>query len=207
MRTVAFIHARGGSKRCPKKNIRWIAGKPLIAHTITQALNHSLIDAVWVSTDCEEIASVARGYQAEVLMRPEALCTDRAKEFKSWQYAVEKLHMRDYDCFVNLPCTAPLRSNDDIGKTIACVAFSGLDIAFTVKEVKNVLVYDESGDSVDKAHAVVGSCYAATAKFIRENESIFDKKSYIPIVVPEERSLDIDTEYDFLLAKLLMENA
>ncbi|WP_225369103.1 acylneuraminate cytidylyltransferase family protein [Serratia marcescens] len=79
MSNLAIIPARGGSKGIPKKNIKEIAGKPLIAWSIEQALNSSSIDRVIVSTDCEDIAAVAREYGAEVpFMRPAHLANDTA---------------------------------------------------------------------------------------------------------------------------------
>jgi N,N'-diacetyl-8-epilegionaminate cytidylyltransferase len=194
---IAFIHARGGSKRCPKKNIRKIAGMPLIAHTIRQAQRHPLIDKVVVSTDDQDIADIALYYGAALLMRPAHLCTDDAPEFDSWKYAVEHFEM---DYFVNLPCTCPLRSDEDISRTIMFVEL-GAKIAFTVKKSRDFPLPPDQSE-----WSVVGSCYVITPKFIRTHLSIFDGDEFTTVIVPDERAIDIDTEYDFKVAKLLMEN-
>ncbi len=85
---VGAIFARGGSKGVPRKNVRLLAGKPLIAYAIETALASALIDRVIVSTEDSEIATVARQYGAEVpFMRPVDLATDEALEWHAWQHA------------------------------------------------------------------------------------------------------------------------
>jgi CMP-N-acetylneuraminic acid synthetase len=93
---VAIIPARGGSKGIPKKNIRLLAGKPLIAHTIEQARASGVIDRIVVSTDDEEIAAVARKYGAEVpFMRPAELAQDLTPTEPVLQHAVEWLEEKE----------------------------------------------------------------------------------------------------------------
>ena len=118
MKTVAFIFARSGSKGLPNKNIKLLAGKPLIAYSIEQALTTKRIDRVIVSTDSNEIARVALHFGAEVpFLRPSKLATDDSPEWLSWRHGLEYLRTSTGSLpqvMVSLPPTAPLRNNQDI---------------------------------------------------------------------------------------------
>ena len=110
---LALIPARGGSKGLPRKNVRVIAGKPLVAYSIQQALASSHVTRTIVSTDDDEIAQVARTYGAEVpFMRPAAFAQDCSPDFDVFRHALEWLRDReDYQCdlVVHLRPTAPVR--------------------------------------------------------------------------------------------------
>lgn len=205
MAVIAFIHARGGSKRCPRKNVRKIAGVPLIVHTILQAQAHPLIDHIVVSTDDVEIADIAVMRWAERLIRPAELCTDDAKEFESWKFGIKELNLAKEDIFVNLPCTCPLRSDEDITNTIGEVVDGHARMAFTIKKSREFPVAGYQR-MMPQRFSVVGACYAATPEFIHHNDSIFGEPASM-VEMPDERTLDIDTEHDFRVAKLLMEHA
>ena len=114
MKVLGVILARGGSKGIPKKNIKAIAGKPLIAWTIEAALESGVFDNVVVSTDCPEIAAVAKSYGASVpFARPEELALDHVWSRDALQHAVlasEKHYDVRYDYVIEMPCVAPLRS-------------------------------------------------------------------------------------------------
>ena len=87
-KTYAFVFARGGSKGLPRKNILPIAGMPMIAHSIKIARNLRGVDHTYVSTDCDEIASIAESYGTEVIHRPAELASDTASEWLAWQHAI-----------------------------------------------------------------------------------------------------------------------
>ena len=110
--TYAFIFARGGSKGVPVKNIKPMAGKPLIAYAIELALEHLGIDRVFVSTDDVNIADVAAEYGAEVISRPEKLAQDDSPEWLAWQHAIayveKNYEASDDSTFISLPTTSPL---------------------------------------------------------------------------------------------------
>lgn len=112
MRNIAFIFARGGSKGLPGKNIKPLAGKPLVTYSIETAQRCSSIECVFVSTDDADIASVARESGATVIVRPAELATDTSPEWLSWRHAIEwvESHHGKFDGFVSLPATSPLRS-------------------------------------------------------------------------------------------------
>ncbi|MBM3503020.1 MAG: acylneuraminate cytidylyltransferase family protein [Alphaproteobacteria bacterium] len=121
-RYLALIPARGGSKGVPGKNIRLIAGRPLVAWTIEQARQSSAIDRVVVSTDSPEISDVARNWGADVpFMRPASLATDQASTESAMIHAVEELATAGYkpDAIVLLQATSPIRRPGTIDRAIA----------------------------------------------------------------------------------------
>jgi CMP-N-acetylneuraminic acid synthetase len=114
---VALIPARQGSKRVPGKNVRPLGGHPMIAYTIASALESGVFDAVIVSTDAEEVASIARHYGAEVpFLRPAALASDTSPDIEWLEYTLAELRRngRAWDCFSLLRPTSPFRTADTI---------------------------------------------------------------------------------------------
>ena len=132
-KTSAFVFARGGSKGLPGKNILPIAGKPMIAHSIETAQKVSEIDHIYVSTDCVQIASIARDYGAEVIERPSELATDEASEWDAWQHAIHfaLTSNRSFDRFVSLPVTAPMRSPCDVHRCLSALQ-DDVDMVITI---------------------------------------------------------------------------
>ena len=120
VKRLAFIFARGGSKGLPGKNIRPLAGKPLIVHSIETALSCGRIAGVYVSTDDAAIAEVAHQAGANVIERPAELATDTAPEWLAWRHAIETVERSRgaFDLFVSLPPTSPLRSVQDVENAI-----------------------------------------------------------------------------------------
>lgn len=118
---LAIIPARGGSKRLPSKNIRRLAGKPLIQYTIEAALRCPFIDRVVVSTDDKKIASVAKRLGAEIpVLRPKKLATDAAPTLPVLQHMVRYLGKQGYrpDVVVTLQPTSPLRTSSHLTRAI-----------------------------------------------------------------------------------------
>jgi len=122
MNCVAFVFARGGSKGLPGKNLRLLAGRPLLAWSIGHAREVGRIRRVIVSTDSEEIAAVARAHGAEVpFMRPAVLAGDRSPEWHAWRHALEFLREDEGElpeAMVSVPTTAPLRHSSDIERCL-----------------------------------------------------------------------------------------
>jgi len=122
MTILCVIGARGGSQGLPGKNIKPLLGKPLIVWTIETALSVPEIDKVVVSTDSEEIASVARNAGAEVpFMRPDSLSGPEIGKFNVWQHALrscEEFYKENYEIFIDLDCTNPLRDVSDVSNVI-----------------------------------------------------------------------------------------
>ena len=139
IKTYAFIFARGGSKGLKNKNLFSIGGKPLIAHSIEAAQNNKKIHKVFVSSDSNEIKNVSIEYGAEVIDRPKNLALDKTPEWLAWQHSVKYLKKKneDFDVFLSLPSTSPLRSQLDINNLLN--AFNkNVDAIISVKTVKNV---------------------------------------------------------------------
>ena len=132
--TIATICARGGSKGLPGKNIRLFAGKPLIVHTIAQALACPLLDAVYVSTDDAAIAEVARAAGATVpYMRPAELASDTAAKLPAIEHLVQHLEQGGQLIarIVDLQPTSPLREAQDI--TLALNACPHMPLTVSVR--------------------------------------------------------------------------
>lgn len=131
---VAVIPARGGSKQVPRKNVRPLAGVPLVAHTIGHARQSSSIGRVIVSTDDDEIASVSKSAGAEVLARPKDLASDTATSEAVLVHALTWLRSegKSPDLVVFLQCTSPVRKKDDIDGAIEAVASEGADSLLSV---------------------------------------------------------------------------
>ena len=230
-RTVALIPARGGSKGVPRKNIRSLNGKPLIAYSIETALNSKLINRVVVSTEDPEIADIARRYRADVpFIRPRELALDDSPEWLTWQHAIHTLNAEHgnekLDTFVCIPPTSPLRSVEDVDACIRMLWESDADMVITVKPAErnpyfNMVVLNEGGyaqlaipprervyrrQDAPTVYDVTTVTYAARPEFILNSSSIFDGKVKA-VVVPAERALDIDSELDIKVAELLLSQA
>ena len=224
---VGFIFARGGSKGVPRKNIRLLAGKPLIAYAIETALANELIDRVIVSTDDAEIADIAQEYGAEVpFIRPPELAQDDSPEWLAWQHAVRTLEAAEgepkMDVFVCIPPTSPLRAVEDVDACIRTLLESDADLVITVKPAErnpyyNMVMLDEAGyarlvipqdatihqrQAAPAVYDMTTVAYAARPEFVLGANSMFECKIKA-VVIPADHALDIDTELDFKIAEFL----
>ena len=224
---TAFIFARGGSKGLPGKNIKPLAGRPLIGWAISAALAVPEIDRVVVSTDDAEIARVARESGAEVpFTRPESLANDTASELDAWRHALETLRDTEGvlpDPFISVPATAPLRLPQDIAACLDCYREGGADIVLTATEAHRnpwfnmvtagadgtvALVNNPAGAVIRRQDApkvmdVTTVAYVADPRFILAGGQMFaGRVKAVPI--PVERAIDIDTAHDFAIAEFLM---
>ncbi len=228
MKFIGCIFARGGSKGLPRKNLRVLGGKPLIAWSIEQALEVSAIEKVIVSTDSVEIASVARDYGAEVpFMRPEKLAQDDSPEWLSWQHALSYL-MRSSDglpeALVSVPATAPLRLSIDIENCINQYENGGSDIVITVTDSHRSPYFNMVKTNLDGTVGLVippeepifnrqfapevfdmtTVCYVANSQFVLTHNSTFEGRVK-SVYVPAERAIDIDTLLDFRVAESILQ--
>jgi CMP-N-acetylneuraminic acid synthetase len=135
---IAIIPARGGSKGIPRKNIRLLAGKPLIAYTIEAAFT-SKMDKVIVSTEDEEIAEISKKYGAEVIERPKGLAKDETPTIDVIFHVLEILKAKNYnpDIVVLLQPTSPLRNAEDIYNAIKLFLDSDCESVVSVCEVEH----------------------------------------------------------------------
>lgn len=117
-----------------RENVRELGGYPLIPHSIRTARRLSEVDGIFVSTDCDKIAGIAREYGAEVIHRPAELASDTASEWDAWRHAVSVLEEqgRPFDLFLSLPATSPLRAAEDVE---ACLKMmdAETDVVITVR--------------------------------------------------------------------------
>ena len=220
LQTLALIPARGGSKGIPRKNIRLIAGKPLIAWTIEAALRSDRLDAVVVSTDDPEIAEVARQAGAQVpFLRPAALAQDDTPGIAPVLHALDLL--QGYGAVLLLQPTSPLRSTADID---ACL---GLALARQAVSVVSVTEPDTHPDwtyllgadqrltrpsadapaarrqDLQPVVALNGALYFAQTDWLRQGQRLVAPET-LAYVMPRARSVDIDDSLDWKLAELLL---
>jgi len=224
VKAIAFIFARGGSKGLPGKNIRPLAGKPLIAWSIEHAFKVNRIERVIVSTDSEEIAAVARKCGAEVpFIRPAELARDDSPEWMAWRHALAYLHDALPEMMVSLPVTAPLRSPLDIENCLNEYEKGDSDIVITVTDAHrspyfNMVKMNEDGtvglfiplqsaiarrQDTPTVFDLTTVAYVAKPEFIMTHNSAFEGRVRA-VHVPAERAIDIDTLLDFQIAECLL---
>ena len=226
MRYVALICARGGSKGLPGKNVRLLAGKPLIGWSIRTAKQVERISRVIVSTDSVDIARTAREHGAEVpFMRPPELAQDDSPELSVWRHALSYLENQRYgmDALVVIPPTSPLRNVQDVCNCIDEFEKGGVDIVVTVTDARrspyfNMVTIDQDGysslvipptDSILRRQDtpdvfdMTTVAYVVGQQFVHEHDSPFEGRVR-SVHVPRERALDIDTLLDFRIAECLI---
>jgi CMP-N-acetylneuraminic acid synthetase len=223
-KTYAFVFARGGSKGLPRKNVLSIGGIPMLAHSIHSARALQEIDQIYVSTDCEEIASIASQYGAEVIIRPSELASDTASEWLAWQHAINSVaqSVGSFERFLSLPATSPLRKAEDVQNCLNALQ-AGVDMVITMTPAHrspwfNMVTADPdgrvrlvAGDGAIKRRQDSRACfdmttvaYVSRPEFILKASSIWDG-SVVGVEIPRERSIDIDNALDFAIAQFLME--
>ena len=226
--SYVFIFARGGSKGLPDKNIRTLAGKPLIQYSIETAFASPSISKVFVSTDDKKIAEIALAAGAIIIERPNELATDNSPEWLSWRHAIGWVTDKygKFDNFVSLPATSPLRSVGDVESAISKCIDEEADICISVTSTNrspyfNMVKIDGEGnvDLVIPSESEVSRrqdapeifdittvVYVSTPHFILNNNGVFSGKVF-SINVPKERAVDIDNILDFKLAEIIINEA
>jgi CMP-N,N'-diacetyllegionaminic acid synthase len=223
MRTIATICARGGSVGVPRKNIRPLAGRPLIAHTIAQALAAPGIDAVYVSTDDSEIAEVARQYGATVpFLRPAALATSQAAKVPVIQHLCEWVagHDGEFDRIIDLDPTSPLRTVDDIQACLSLLDADTSAVITTFESEKNpyfnmveVKADGQIGLVCKGPEGIVARQLAPHVYSMNASIYVWHRHTLTNglwngrlkmHVMPRERSIDIDSPLDFKIVEMLL---
>jgi N-acylneuraminate cytidylyltransferase len=218
---VAVIPARGGSKGIPRKNIRLLAGKPLIVHTIEQARQSSWVTETVVSTDDNEIASVSEAAGATVVRRPADISGDQASSESALIHAIQCLLQQGRplpDLTVFLQCTSPVRRPGDIDAAVATLMQKGADSLLSVSPSHRFLWTEEGGEArsinynfrnrprrQDMAPQYVenGSIYVfRTQALLDSGNRLSGKVALYPM--DEEAAVDIDSMLDMKLAELIM---
>lgn len=223
---MALITARGGSKSIPRKNIKLLAGKPLIAWTIEVALQCKEMIRVIVSTDDDQIADVARQWGAEVpFIRPSELSQDDSSHISVVMHAIQWLEKKE--CFspeyiMLLQPTSPLRIAEDIRNAIKLAKDRHAVAVASVNEAENhpylckcILDNGTLGDFVTTPpgylrRQILPPVYTENgAIYLNKRSSLLQDQVFVPkgtiaYVMPQERSLDVDTQWDWHMAELIL---
>jgi CMP-N,N'-diacetyllegionaminic acid synthase len=229
VKRLCTICARAGSKGVPSKNTRLLAGKPLIAHSLAQARASGLFDGIAVSSNSDHLLAIARSYGATCLVkRPDALATDTAAKLPAIAHCLEQAEAQlgtRFDILVDLDATSPLRLPEDIAGAVALLegASSGnvITAALARRSPYFNLVEQRPDGTVGLSKSPPGaivrrqdappcfdmnaSIYAWRTTEFRAAPAVFGPRTRL-YVMPEERSLDIDSELDFRLVEFLMQS-
>lgn len=225
MKNIAIIPARSGSKGLPNKNIKELAGKPLIAHSIEAAIQSDCFDEVMVSTDSEKYAEIAKKFGASVpFLRSKKTSTDIAT---SWDTVDEVLNSyrklnREFDTFCLLQPTSPLRTVEDIKASYEIYTKKASFAVVSVCETEHSPLWSghlpatnefvnfinpanmKRRQDTGKFYRINGAIYIVNIKMFKSDRFFYHKGSFA-YIMSQERSVDIDTEVDFKLAELIME--
>lgn len=228
---LTIITARGGSKGVPRKNIRMVCGKPLIAYSIEAALEvRERLYRIIVSTDDEEIAEISRQYNAEVpFIRPPELAADKTPTLPVLQHAVRFIEAQDkvrLDWILLLQPTSPLRTASDILTALDLAEAGDCSSVISVvdapihplfmKKIQNRQLHSFSDVLVEKegtrrqdaqplAYIRNGAIYLTRRDVLMEQNSIWGE-SIRPYIMPAERSVNVDRELDLKLAEIILQS-
>lgn len=229
MKVFCSICARGGSKGVKNKNLREVNGIPLLAHSINQAKASNLFSVITVSSDSQEILDCAKEFGADLCVkRPDELATDTAAKLPVIKHCLEEAEKyKGYkaDIIFDLDATSPLRNIDDLKGVYELVIKESVTNVITGSPSRrspyfnlverfedqsiNLSKFKEKGNytrrqDVPETYDMNASIYAWKRHSLLNEKSLFLKGTDI-FVMPEERSLDIDSELDFKIVKYLME--
>jgi CMP-N,N'-diacetyllegionaminic acid synthase len=226
---LGIIPARSGSKGVERKNVRDVAGKPLIQYTIEEAIESERLSDFLVSTDSEEFAEIARDAGAPVpFLRPAELATDEASSLGVIQHAVREYERQNetrVDIAVLLQPTTPMRDATDIDRALELFLDSDDESLLTYYEAKdahpNQLYRRVTGHRLrairdqhenprrrqeyEPVYVVNGAVYLSTRELLFDEEKIYTNTP-LGLEMPRERSVNIDEPFDLEIAELLIEN-
>jgi len=224
---LGIIPARGDSKGLRKKNIKNLAGKPLIYYTIREAKKSRFLTKLVVSTENSEISKIAQKNGAEIINRPKNLASDKASPISvilDTIHQLEKLHIYSPDIIVILQPTSPLRKTCDIDDAVKLFLKSNCDSVISVSTIKhppewiykiskkgNLEKYLKKNKEITRRqdspelYELNGAVFVLDKnKFIKTRKVIGkNSKAYI---MPIERSVDIDSKFDLAIAELILKN-
>ena len=225
MKPICFIAARGGSKGVPRKNIRLLLNKPLIAYTIEKSINSKIFSHVVVSTEDEVIAKIAKKYGADVpFMRPKKLARDNSGMAEVMVHGITKLYSLgyDFDTFVNRDCTVPFIRNSDVISSIKLLRKTKCDAVYGVyvqhfnpyfnmmelkpdgylKFSKKMKIKPVRRQDAPKVYQLNG-LFTYNAKRFLKFKNQYPPKG-IPLEILPDTGLMIDTELEFKTAEMML---
>ncbi|MCW6037898.1 acylneuraminate cytidylyltransferase family protein [Spirulina subsalsa FACHB-351] len=227
MKRICTICARGGSKGVKNKNIRQIAGKPLIAYTLEQAQVSQLFEVIAVSSDSPEILDIAHSYGINVLIqRPSELATDEAPKLPVIRHCVEQVEKNlneKFDIVVDLDATSPLRLPEDIQEAVHQLESKKLGNIITGSPARRspyfnlVELKDNGVVQLVRPHSTAivrrqdappcfdmnASIYVWQRDVLFNSSTLFNPDTQL-FVMPQSRSIDIDSELDFEVVEFLL---
>ena len=220
---LAIIPARGGSKRLPRKNLLDLCGRPLIAWTIEAGRESEYVDKVVVTSDDNEILEISEKFGANTIKRPNELASDTATTFDAIKHVIE--NTEKYDYIVLLQPTSPLRNSKHIDEAIELLESKNADAVISVCEMdhsplwSNTLPEDGSmrhflrdeilnkrSQDLEKYYRLNGAIYICQTDKLLENKGFFLKNNVFSYIMDKICSIDIDDEFDFLVASKAMES-
>ena len=216
---LAIIPARGGSKGVPGKNIKPLNAKPLICYTIEAALKSEYLRQVFVSTDDAMIAEISRDWGADIIKRPDELARDESPTIDAIIHVIDALK-NDFtpDIIVLLQATSPLRNVNDINAAIELFINSECDSVISMCKVEHSPYWCFRFDNNDfkplfgdkylrmrrqdlpDVYRPNGAIYITSLINLYKNKGFYCD-NIVPYIMPAERSIDIDTVIDFMLAE------
>ncbi len=227
LKILAIIPARGGSKGIPKKNIRLLAGKPLIGYSINVAKKSKFLNYVVVSTDDSDIAAYAKENGVDVIDRPPAISNDESPVLDTIIHTILTLKENDGllpDIIVLLQPTSPLRNAEDIDGAIQLFLAGKFDSVisvcqtehspywcFKISGTKLIPLFNKKmslarRQDLPQTYRPNGAIYITTPRSLKKNCG-FMTDNTAPYIMPIERSIDIDNQLDFSLAESLIEKS
>ena len=227
MNRICTVCVRGGSKGIKNKNIRELAGKPLLAYTIEQARECKLFDFIAVSSDSREILNTASKCGADLLVeRPPELATDVSAKIPAIQHCAqyaEQATGREFKVIVDLDATSPLRLPEDIQGAVNLLETENISNVITGAPARrspyfNLVELADNGvihlskpleasivrrQDSPRCFDMNASIYVWKRLSLFESSILFNKDTQL-YVMPEERSVDIDSELDFEIVEFLI---
>ncbi len=222
MTVVAIIPARGGSKGIPRKNLVDFCGKPLLAWSILQARDASHIDSVWVTSDHDEILSVARLFGAKTIRRPAELAGDQASSESAWLHAIEVIEAQGeaIDLVVAMQATSPIRQSSDLDGGVRALLQQGYDSLLSVAEVEDFFTWriNDAGAAesvnydylnrrrrqmIEKRYLENGSFYVFRPDILRSNNNRLGGRIGL-FVMDRHKMFQIDKPEDIVLCATIM---
>jgi CMP-N-acetylneuraminic acid synthetase len=221
-KTLAIIPAREGSKRLKNKNILPLCNKPLIAYTIEAALASKYIDKVVVTSDSDAVLDIATSFNVDTIRRPDHLATDTSASIDAILHTLD-----NYDSFDNvilLQVTSPLRTSQHIDKAIAVFIQKEANGVISVCKTEHSPLWSNTLENNNKMdnflskallntrsqdlpqyYRLNGAIYIAKKDKIIEQKTFFIDSNIFAYIMPQEVSIDIDTQLDFLLCETILQ--
>lgn len=219
MKTIALLPARCGSKGIPHKNIHLINEKPMISYSI-KALKNSIVDEIYVSTDCSEVKSVAIDYGAKVIDRPPEISTDQSPTIDCVKHAISYLNLSQNDIMVLVQPTSPMITSSDITNGIDTFNLGSHDTIISVTENHDILWEQKDNclipighdpynrkrrQDMNKTYYENGAYYIFKVINITQHNCLYGYGNVGWVEIPKSRSFQVDDYEDLKIIERLLQ--